>query len=317
MKFINITFLLAAILVLFQNCSDSLTFQAKDTDSIPNSSFDLDNTEPYNADDNTETNPKIHFYQSGVESEQINPQDTFYAKIAFRRNYQSPALCFTAAQDKDTCQNLHNYTDLSNFNSGAITKKGDTSEIVLNDFSSVIKNIFQQKQLPLEISVFFISEHHNEPLKIGNLKITSPSATPVFSSCGATPRSVKILDWIQYKLCGIPVETQTIKLGNIQSYKFKADKSFYPRGTSITFETTVYSGGSNRVDISISPCAGDFESSQARCIFKRVKIFSIHTSFGPQYSTNCILEDGKEYYLNIRTNELHGEAAKIFGTQRH
>lgn len=321
MNFLNILFFLAVSLVLFQNCSESHNFQTEKNDVAQTSNSRWNYGESDNFEVSSDVEPKLLFYQAEKEINELNLQDIFTTKISFFTNYQSPAICFTKAGNMDRCQNLNNYIDLTLFMTEAPTKDGASSTFVLSEFDKILKSNFINLQIPLDISVFFISEYHNKPVKIKNFKLVSTTnyipPTTNIGLCEATPRLVKILDWDQYKTCGVPVETRTIKQGDILSYKFIADKKFYPRGNSILFETTVYAGGSNRVDISISSCPGVFETSQSRCSFKNAKITSIYTSFDPSSPTHCILKDEEVYFLNIKVSDRYIEAAKIIATQQN
>lgn len=124
------------------------------------------------------------------------------------------------------------------------------------------------------------------------------------------------MTWTHYNNPGTVLETKTIAQGTARAFQFTANKSIYPQGQQIQFETTTYAGGRNRMDFAISPCPGVFESSQKRCSFTKIKVTSILTGFNPSDVTKCILEDGKQYYLNIRPSQGYIDVAKVVGSQR-
>lgn len=138
-------------------------------------------------------------------------------------------------------------------------------------------------------------------------------------TCWVTPPKTQMIEWDAYKKPWVPSFTRTIAQGQSKAYHFIADKSFFPRGNTILFEVPVDEWWSNRADITLSKCPWVFDSSQKGCALLHSKIAVLTTSFSSEGTSMCVLEDGQEYYLNIRPatkNSLnYPNVAKIFVTQ--
>lgn len=149
---------------------------------------------------------------------------------------------------------------------------------------------------------------------------TSPASDPssaviVAAGCGAIPDGVTLATWTNYKNPGNTMETGTLTTGKSKAFGFVADQTFYPIGNQVQLETSTQTGGSNRVDVAISTCPGDFTNVLPRCGLTNVKLYTMNTTFNSAETTACLLTNGQQYYLNIRPNALYPNAAKVFGAQ--
>lgn len=143
----------------------------------------------------------------------------------------------------------------------------------------------------------------------------SGTAVPV-AGCGATPVGTTIVTWSGYSNAGAGTETGTISTGNSKAFRFTASSTLYPTGNQIKTETTTATGGSNRADITIATCPGVFTSPQPLCVLTSVKLSNKLTSFDPlAAATDCILQNGLEYYVNIRPNAAYSNVAKVLSAQ--
>lgn len=142
------------------------------------------------------------------------------------------------------------------------------------------------------------------------------SAVVVTAGCGALPDGVTLGTWTGYSNPGNTMETGTISNGKSKAFAFVANQTLYPNGSQLQMETSTQSGGSNRVDISISICPGDFPATQSRCALSNLKVVSTDLTFNPaQAGVACLLTNGQQYYLNVRPGALFPNAAKVIGVQ--
>lgn len=135
------------------------------------------------------------------------------------------------------------------------------------------------------------------------------------AGCGALPDGTTVGSWAAYSAPGIPLETGTINATKSKAFSFVANQSIYTNGSQILFETTTQPGGSNRVDVAISTCPGEFTSSQPRCVLTNAKINTLNTTFNPAETTACVMNNGQQYYLNVRPSAGYANAAKIVSPQ--
>lgn len=149
---------------------------------------------------------------------------------------------------------------------------------------------------------------------------TGPASDPsaavtVAAGCGAVPDGVTLGTWSGYNNPGNTMETGTILSGKSKAFGFVANQAFYPGGNQVQLETSTSTGGSNRVDVAISTCPGDFTNVLPRCGLTNIKLYTMNTTFNAAETTACLLTNGQQYYLNVRPNALYPNAAKVVGAQ--
>ena len=142
----------------------------------------------------------------------------------------------------------------------------------------------------------------------------SGTAVPV-AGCGTAPVGTTVVTWTGYSNPGNTVETGTIATGASKAYKFTANSTLYPIGSQFQIETSTQTGGSNRADIAIATCPGVFTSPQAACVMTNMKLVSKLTTFDPLATSECLLQNGQEYYVNFRPNAAYSNVAKVLGAQ--
>lgn len=142
----------------------------------------------------------------------------------------------------------------------------------------------------------------------------SGTAVPV-AGCGTAPVGTTVVDWTGYPNLGNTIDTGTIATGASKAYRFTANSTNYVLGNSFQIETTTSTGGSNRADVTIATCPGVFSTSQPRCSLASIKIYSMLTTFNPATTTECIVQNGQQYYLNIRPNAVYPNVAKVITVQ--
>lgn len=148
----------------------------------------------------------------------------------------------------------------------------------------------------------------------GAASAASGTAVPV-AGCGVAPVGTTVVTWSGYSNPGNTVESGTIATGASKAYRFTANSTLYPIGNQIQIETSTTTGGSNRADVTIATCPGVFTSSQAACVMTNVRLASKLTTFNPAESSYCLLQNGVEYYMNIRPNAAYSNVSKVFVSQ--
>lgn len=308
-----------SILLSFQNCGvpfDSSNFVKSSDSSTTSGTSGL----------------KFQIINNGLEASQVNVEDNYLAKIKFDHSYQDPRICVAVGEDKSCLDGEENYKTLDELNGEYLIQNGETIECTLRELSENIRSIFPEAQSSLTLSVFFISELQDSPIKIGRFKVvnnhkevaqppvaspvTTPAASPV-TSCGSNSASRTVIkNWNNYSAPGNPIVTDVITSGSVYAYKFTIDSTLYPRGSIIGFEVPATVDGSNRIDFSISTCPGDFSSPKAGCTFSNVKITNAFLIYPPSIQVGqCTVEPGKDYYLNIRPASGYSKVSKLLGSQ--
>lgn len=308
-----IVLILISASMMFQNCGQNHGFNA----------LSLKTSEELHIEDNLsdlKNRPECKLIQNDKETSLINNMDNLKVVLIFKQEYKNPMLCLSLIEDS-RCLSIDNFADIGSLNGEFTINEPSLKHYIFTDFYKLIENSTSSTSKDdSNFSLYFLSEYHHLPLKIKDFTIKKPidnSNIPSSSYCHKQQEKFISSELTCYKTPGRSIETETIPKGITYSYKFVADKNRDLRGFAIGIETTVYNGGSNRVDIAISPCPGTFFSEQKNCSKEYIKAGKIYTSFNSAENSNrCVLENGKEYYFNIRTNTHFPNAAKIIGVIR-